>query len=172
MSNFRRILANPYFLLIASLEAAILFALAVIALFSGERRFFYLYYFAPIAAPFVAFLLDRIDRFDATPYSLWILDLLVVGFALARAFRDLPVISGHALFLTYALLTVRSRVARWLAAVVLVEVIYLKVFVWHDATLYGGAAVAALCAGLYWLGLKMQRSRHGRWLSMFIRGSD
>ncbi len=158
MPTLRRALSNPTFSLIVSLEASILVAIVVVFIVAPDRRFFYWYYHAPIAAPFAAFLFDRARRFHETPLYLWPLELLVVGFAAARAFYNVPVISGHALFLSYSLLTSRSKAARWLAGMVLAEVFMIKVFVWHDPTIYGGAAVAAACAGLYWLGMKTQRS--------------
>jgi hypothetical protein len=59
-------------------------------------------------------------------------DGLVVLTAMWRVFGDVPYVSGHALFLTYALLSTRSRVALFAAALVMIEVLYLKFVVWHD----------------------------------------
>jgi len=55
--------------------------------------------------------------------------------------HPIPFFSGHALFLSYALLTMRSKLAKVTALVVLLEVAYLKIFVWQDATLLGGIAL-------------------------------
>jgi len=49
-----------------------------------------------------------------------------------RVVSHLPYVSGHTLFLTYAILSPASRVTRITAALVMIEVIYLKYFVWHD----------------------------------------
>ena len=49
-----------------------------------------------------------------------------------RVFGDVPYVSGHALFLTYAIMSRGSRVVRVTATLVMIEVIYLKLFVWHD----------------------------------------
>ena len=49
-----------------------------------------------------------------------------------RIVGRVPYISGHTLFLTYAILGPASRVTRITASLVMLEVIYLKYFVWHD----------------------------------------
>jgi hypothetical protein len=76
----------------------------------------------------------------------WVVELSVLALAVARALIPIPFISGHALFLTYAILTVTSPTARWTVATVLIEVIYIKVCVLHDATLIGGIVVGILAA--------------------------
>lgn len=54
---------------------------------------------------------------------------------------------GHALFLTYAILRPGSIVTRITAGIVMVEVIYLKYFVWHDfITSTMGIILASLAA--------------------------
>lgn len=58
----------------------------------------------------------------------------------------MPIVSGHSLFLTYVMLTTRSWVARLTAVLVLIEVIYLKAFVWRDPTLIGGIVVGIFAA--------------------------
>lgn len=132
-----------------SLGAAGLFALGVVLYFEGAQRSFYLYYFAPIGVPFVAFLIDRVARWPILTLRQGLVDLLVTVLALARALAEVPFISGHALFLTYALVTVRSGVGRITAALVLLQVIYLKIWVWRDPTLLGGAVLACLAALAY-----------------------
>lgn len=99
--------------------------------------------------PFVGFLFDRAQRYTAGFRSSLLavgIDALVVGLALVRAVYALPWISGHTLFLVYAVLTVRSRWARIPAVLVLAQVVYLKIFVWHDLTLLGGALLAYAAA--------------------------
>jgi hypothetical protein len=68
------------------------------------------------------------------------ISLLVIGLALARAVKEIPYYSGHALFITYMLLTVSSNLARGIAGIVLVDVIWIKVFQLHDPTVWGGIA--------------------------------
>jgi len=140
---------RPLFVLAVSLGAALLFAALVAVTFHGEMQFFLLTYYVPIGVPFVAFLFDRADRWLETTWLQRIVDLCVLILALARAVAPVPLISGHTLFLVYALLSSRSWVVRVTAALVLLEVIYLKVFVWRDPTLIGGAAAACLAAWVF-----------------------
>lgn len=142
---------RPLHVLAASLAVMLFYGLYVLLTQQGGERFFHLYYFAPMAAPFTAFLLDRLERRAQGSALLYALDLLVLAVSIARAFQPVPFVSGHALFLAYALLTVRMPAARALAALVMMQVVYLKLFVWHDATFWGGVAAALLAAGLYWL---------------------
>jgi hypothetical protein len=79
----------------------------------------------------------------------WGIDLLVLIPALTRAFVRLPLISGHALFLTYALMSCRSAVARIAAFLVLLQVAYLKIYVTHDTALIGGVVFGYLAAIVY-----------------------
>ena len=129
------------FVLFVSLSAALLFAAFAIWRYEGEWRDLLLYYFAPIGVPFVAYLFDRAERWREV---VWFIDIPVVILALLRSAYPIPIISGHSLFLTYAMLTTRSWAARLTAALVLIEVIYLKAFVWRDPTLIGGIFVGLL----------------------------
>jgi hypothetical protein len=125
------------------LSAALLFAGFAIWRYEGEWRDLLLYYFAPIGVPFVAYLFDRAERWRAV---IWFIDIPIVSLALLRSAYPIPIISGHSLFLTYALFTTRSWVLRLTTGLVLIEVIYLKAFVWHDPTLIGGIIVGAFMA--------------------------
>jgi hypothetical protein len=142
----RRWIFHPLTVVGASLLAAWLFALLVTARFEGEFRAFLLLYFLPVGVPFVAFLFDRAQHWNEVGIVRWGIDLSVVGLSLARSLVMIPFISGHALFLTYALLTARSWVTRILAWIVMCQVIYLKLFLWHDMTLWGGMALGCLAA--------------------------
>jgi hypothetical protein len=73
-----------------------------------------------------------------------------------RAILPIPFISGHALFLTYALLTTQTRLARWTAIIILIQVAAIKIFVWHDPTLLGGITVGILAA---WANRSLSGSR-------------
>ncbi len=147
-------ISHPLFVLAASLGAALAFAGFIIVDndlgVSPGRHGFFLYYMVPLAAPFMAFLLDRAARLQEFRWTQWAIDLPVVVLGLVRALTALPGISGHALFLTYALLTVRSRAAQILTIIVLAEVVYLKLFSWHDPTLFGGILVAGIAALLFY----------------------
>jgi len=144
---------HPLTVLAISLGASLAFAAWIIVdndlSNTPGRHGFYLYYMVPLAAPLTAFALDRAKRaFEPHPLQ-WAVDLPVIALGLVRALYNLPGISGHALFLAYALLTCRMRVAQFLATVVLAQVAYLKIFVWHDITILGGVAAAAIAAALF-----------------------
>jgi hypothetical protein len=132
-----------------SFVAAGLFALFIDLFFDGDFRWFLLYYFVPIAVPFVTFLFDRAEHHPVTSTVSWAVDLAILIPALARALVRIPFLSGHALFLTYCLLTARSKVARITAALVLLQVAYLKIFVTHDTALIGGIIVGYLASLLF-----------------------
>lgn len=150
----RKVIFHPLTVLAASLGAAAVVSLMVIALYEGEQRFFLLYYFVPIGIPFVAFLLDRLERYATFRPSQWVMDAVMVVLSLLRATYPIPLISGHALFLSYALFSTRSWVARLTAFIVLVEVSYLKAVVWHDITLVGGIILGCTASLLF---RKLQR---------------
>lgn len=145
----RQLLFHPVTVLLVSILAAVIFALCIILLFEGDLRWFLLYYFTPIGIPFVAFLFDRAERYQLVSTASRSLDLVVIIPALARAFIRLPLISGHALFLTYCLFTSRSKVARIASILVLLQVVYLKLFVTHDTALFGGLIAGGLAALVY-----------------------
>ena len=145
----RQYLFHPVTILLVSITAAAIFALLVTLLFDGEFRWFLLYYFTPIGIPFVAFLFDRAEQNSLVSKAAWVIDLAVVIFALLRAFVRIPLISGHALVLVYCLLPTRSKVARITAVLVLLHVVYLKIFVTHDTELFGGVIAGCLSALVY-----------------------
>ncbi len=60
----RQFIFHPITVLVVSLFAATIFAISITLLFEGELRWFLLYYFAPIAIPFVAFLFDRAENYE------------------------------------------------------------------------------------------------------------
>jgi hypothetical protein len=144
--NWRRVVYHPLTILGVALAAGLAFSLFVVLFFTGEARHFLLYYYAPVGIPFVAFLFDRAQRRRDRDSAQWMVDSLVVCAALVRAVVMVPFISGHALFLTYAILTSRSWLARLLAIAVLVQVSYLKLFAWHDSTLWGGILLACIAS--------------------------
>jgi hypothetical protein len=143
----RRFIFHPLPTLALSLAGAALYAGYATLRFSGDKLSNQYLYVVPIVAPFVAFLCDRAARFHQSSVIQLVIDVLVVGTAMWRVFGNVPYISGHALFLTYALLSTNTRVAQVTAAVVLLEVIYLKLFVWHDVvTPFSGLALGAVAA--------------------------
>ena len=150
------IAARPLAVLGAGLLAALAAALALVLTGDERLQLMQLYYHVPIAVPFTAFVLDRINRWPSLDRWALLLDLEVVALALARMVIPLPWISGHALFLTYAPLTTRCRVTQISALVVMLQVMHVK-WLLRDATLFGGVALGCIAAwALTWI----QRDRH------------
>jgi hypothetical protein len=139
----KTLIFHPVTVLIVAVVAALLFAAVSYVSFTGDLRDLLVYYFAPIAVPFIAYLFERAERWREVR---WWVDVPVVIVSFLRAMLPIPFISGHALFLTYALLTTQTRVARWTAIIVLIQVAAIKIFVWHDLTLLGGIIVGILAA--------------------------
>lgn len=114
---------------------------------SGDNLASQYLYVVPIVVPFVAFLLDRLKQIREANAVSAVVDVLVVGTAMMRVIGNVPFVSGHTLFLTYAILRRGSMVTRITAAIVMVEAIYLKYFVWHDfITSTTGIALALVAA--------------------------
>lgn len=153
-----RLVFHPATVLGVALLAALAAAALVKAVFDGELEWFLLYYFVPIGVPFVAFLFDRAERRAGLTRAQWLVDGPLVALALTRAVFPVPFISGHALFLAYALLTTRSWVGRLTAAVILLQVAYIKIALWHDPTVFGGALLGAAAAWVYTRGQADARS--------------
>ena len=107
-----------------------------------------LYYLVPIALPFVGFLLERWLMRDQG-WRCWIVDVVVIAASLTRAFLPGWGYSGHAFFLCHAALTTRWTLVRWSAWLVLAHVAFLKLVMWHDATLIGGFALGVVSSRLH-----------------------
>lgn len=139
-----------------SLVGAAFYALYATLRFPRGSLWGQYFYVTPIVVPFAAFLFDRAARHHRVTAFQLITDLLVVGTAMWRVIGHVPYISGHTLFLTYALLSTRSRIAQITAAVVMLQVIYLKYIVWGDwITSTNGIALGALAAlARMWLGAR------------------
>ena len=138
---------RPLFVLLISLAGAGLYALWITWRFSGGDLSGQYIYVVPIVVPFVAFVLDRIEQFSETTVVGLAIDALVVGTAMMRVIGNVPYVSGHMLFLVYAILRPGSLVTRISATVVMLEVIYLKFFVWHDlVTPLTGTTLALIAA--------------------------
>lgn len=118
--------------LLLSIGGALLYAGWVTWRFGGRNLESQYVYVVPIVVPFVSFLLDRAEQFHHLRIAGPVVDALVVGTSMMRVIGDVPFVSGHTLFLTYAILSPASRVMRITASLVMLEVIYLKYFVWHD----------------------------------------
>lgn len=144
-----RYIFHPMTVLTTAVFATAVFALLVYIIFDGDRRLYVLYYSAPIGIPFVCFVFDRAERYKTTPTALWVVDVAVLLPALTRALVPIPLISGHALFLSFALLTSRSKVARLTASLIMLQVAFMKIFLWHDVTIVGGVLLGGFAALIY-----------------------
>lgn len=140
---------HPATVLGAALAAALIVGTIVAMALDGEQEWVLLTYVVPIGVPFVAFLFDRAEQRGTLSVRQWVVDVPVIVVALVRAAYPVPFISGHALFLAYALLTTRSWVGRLTAAVILIQVAYIKIVLWHDPTLFGGVIAGVLAATLF-----------------------
>ena len=89
-------------------------------------------YVVPIVVPFVAYLVDRGERWSERNKKQKLIDAIVVLIAMWRVIGNVPFVSGHTLFLSYCIITSRSLVARLTALIVMAQTVYLKYFVWHD----------------------------------------
>jgi len=134
-----------------TLTAVLVFAASVAGLLRlawnpGPRA--YLEY-VPIAGVFAALVWDRVFPSYSTNTRHTICDVAALALALMRVFvPPLPFVSGHTLFATYVALTATRWSVRAVALLVLVQVVYVKLFVspggW--SMLGGFAAALALAA--------------------------
>jgi hypothetical protein len=157
----RPFIFHPLIVLGLSLTGAALYALYATLRFPGDSLWGQYFYVTPIVVPFAAFLFDRAARRRKVNAFQLIADALVVATAMWRALGHVPYISGHTLFLTYALLSTRSRVAQITAGVVMLQVIYLKYIVWGDWITSTNGIVLGILAALVrmWLGAKADVER-------------
>ncbi|HOG79720.1 MAG TPA: hypothetical protein PK454_08190 [Anaerolineaceae bacterium] len=146
-----RFLLHPITVLAIGLFATAAVLIFWRAAFGGWSKI-WLFYQVPLIIPLIAFCADRIERMRKIPPVGWGWDGGVIILALLRAVVLIPGYSGHALFLAYSLFSSQSWVARITAGLVLVEVAYLKIFVWQDKTIIGGILLALAASGMYrWL---------------------
>jgi hypothetical protein len=123
---------HPFVVIGLSIGGALLYTVWITWRFGGHNLQSQYLYVVPILVPFLSFLLDRSERIKRGSIAGLVIDCLVVGTSMMRVIGTVPYISGHTLFLTYAILGPASRVTRITASLVMLEVIYLKYFVWHD----------------------------------------
>lgn len=161
----RLLLFQPLVVLLIALATATLFGVYLLRGSLLDSRGFRFppsfFYVVPIVVPFVAFLLDRTERIRETSAVQLIVDILVIGFSMARMFTDVFPVSGHTLFLTYAILSSRSPVVVVTASLVMLQTVYLKYFVWHDVvTSTSGIILGGLAAYLVSRMLQSDRKDH------------
>ena len=130
--KIRSLIFDPFVVLLLSIGGALSYSVWVTCRFGGQNLQSQYLYVVPIIVPFLSFLVDRCERIKRASVAGLVIDFLVVGASMMRIVGRVPYISGHTLFLTYAILGPASRVTRITASLVMLEVIYLKYFVWHD----------------------------------------
>ena len=118
----------------------------------GDLRLHFIYVL-PIIVPFVAFLFDRGAQVRTAGWQESVIDFIVVAVSILRALGVIPLISGHALFLTYAIVRPGSRLTKVTALLVMVQVLYLKIFIWDDQVTPFTGIAAGLTAALLVRGL-------------------
>jgi hypothetical protein len=135
---------QPVFKVVAGVLIAVLGAIFSIMVFTGDLRSYLLVYDVPILIPFAMFMLDRLASFNETTLTGKGIDFITLAAAITRAFINVPIISGHTLFLVYAIVTSSSKLTRATCVLVLIEVAYIKIFIWRDPTLIGGTVVGII----------------------------
>lgn len=147
--RLKRIALHPFTVLTVATLATLAFVglMAPLNRFAGEQRFFLIYYHAPIGFAFVVFLFDRLAHYRQISAWQWFVDFFVIVLALSRTIAPLPFFSGHALFLSYALLTISMRLTKAVMIAVLLDVAIVKIFWIRDLTLVGGL-ILGLAIGL------------------------
>lgn len=98
-----------------------------------------------LGAPLGVWLWHRAMR--RPPVLPLLVDVAVVTLTALRSRGLVPLMSGHALFIVFLLLTVRDVTSRRILALVFSASCVLKVVAWHDwRTLIAGSLAAALAA--------------------------
>lgn len=124
--------------------------------YDGQPRSYRLSYFLPATVMGVLFFFDRLPRASWLGWGILGVDLTIAAAAFYRVFEPVFFYSGHAMFMTYAMLTVRSRTAFVLALIILLQTIWLKLVVWpFDLSLPGGLLIGSIMGlghrlVLYW----------------------
>ena len=148
-----RIFFHPVFVLLCGAVAMALYAATMKWLFAGGDLRRHLMYVLPIIVPFVAFLFDRGALLRTAGWPEWAIDFTVIAVSILRALGVIPLISGHALFLTYAIARPGSRLTKITALMVMLQVLYLKIFIWDDQVTPFTGIAAGLTAALIVRGL-------------------
>ena len=146
--KIRSLIFHPFVVLLLSIGGALLYSVWVTWRFGGQNLQSQYLYVVPIIVPFLSFLLDLSEKIKRRSFAGLIIDFLVVGTSMMRVIGNVPYISGHTLFLTYAILGPASRVTRITASLVMLEVIYLKYFVWHDPVTSSTGIVLGIIAAM------------------------
>ena len=137
LSGYFRI---PWVQVAVSLILTMLFGIAAsfIRNFNGAGRVILLAYHLPIGFAFSMFVLTEAVNFRKEQVARHFTSILVTVFSVLRVLVEVPSYSGHAFFITYMVLVTESLAARIVAVLVLLDVIYFKVWLLRDPTVWGG----------------------------------
>jgi hypothetical protein len=114
-----------------------------------EYRSFLIFYVAPLFLAAPLWLRFRLATPSARPLASALLDALVLALSIMRLLPESFVpFSGHMLFLSYSVLTVRSPWYRVLAAALLIETTYFKLAIFGDPGSWWRGLAAGTVAGL------------------------
>jgi hypothetical protein len=80
-----------------------------------------------------------------------LIDIVVVILAMSRYYGPIVPTSGHALFLTHSLITIRNRYYRIPAVVMLIATVAVKVS-WEDYSSLVSGILIGLISGAIWIG--------------------
>ncbi len=144
----QRFIFHPLIVFLVASAAALLYAGWVTWRFPGGSLTHHYIYVVPVVVPCVAFLFDRVERILTENIGQRTIDVTVVAAATMRMMGLLPLLSGHALFLTYAVIRPGSPLTRITAGGLMIEVIYLKLFVWHDPASPAVGVILGCLAGI------------------------
>src|SRR5688572_21444675 len=100
MTKLRDYVSRPWLKVMLGLAIALVLAVLVVLVFDGEREKYLLIYDIPIVIPFVMFVIDRITNLNGINNAGNALDIAVLALSVSRAFIRVPLVSGHAIFLT------------------------------------------------------------------------
>jgi hypothetical protein len=115
----------------------------------NENIVFSLLYNLPLFGLAVYWIFCRIQEAKkARPLAIAI-DIIVVAMAASRYLGSTILPSGHALFLTHSLLTTANRLYRFIAFILLVATIVLKVS-WGDYSSWVYGIIVALGSSVFW----------------------
>jgi hypothetical protein len=127
-----RVVFHPLFVLASAALAIFGYTGLMRWRFAGGDLSNHFMYVVPIIVPCVAFIFDRARYVSGVTLIELTIDSAVVVTSFMRMMGVVPLVSGHALFLTYAIARPGSRLTKITAALVMLQVIYLKFLVWHD----------------------------------------
>jgi hypothetical protein len=96
----RSLIFHPLVVLIASLAGAFAYGVWATSRFTGDTLSSQYVYVVPIVVPFIAFLFDRAEEMRTASFAVLAIDVLVVATSILRARGYVPLVSGHALFLS------------------------------------------------------------------------